>query len=184
MLLVIRLGFDKHPYHLIRHVNCFDISAGQHSTCLLQDFISLFFNFCGSFLKVDQSLAAKVGQCISDVLSGHWMNFIFIKKVFKRLRHWILSKHLVNRFMILPYFNFFVSIIEKLRKDVIEQLVHKLHHLTVFSLEETFELIALKWRDKEVPDLSFWKCTILNKKKKNTIIITRKLALTLLLSAW
>ena len=57
--------------------------------------------------------------------------------------------------MILPYFNFFVSVIEKLRKDVIEQLVNKLHHLTVFSLEETFELIALKRKYKEVSDLSF-----------------------------
>ena len=77
--------------------------------------------------------------------------------------------------MILPYFNFFVSIIEKLRKDVIEQLVNKLHHLTVFSLEETFELIALKRKYKEVSDLSFWKCSILDKKKKNTIIINTKI---------
>ena len=56
---------------------------------------------------------------------------------------------------------------------MIEQLVNKLHHFKVFSLEETFELIALKWSYKEVSDLSFWKCTILNKKKKNTIIYTK-----------
>ena len=120
VILVIRLGLDLHPFLLVSNINPLNVAARQLSTLLIQEFIFFFFQLCIFVLICVQLISAEVGQSISDLLLGHSMDTLFIKKVLKRLCHFVLSKYLVNCIAILPYLNFIIFLTEKVSKDVVE----------------------------------------------------------------